>query len=168
MKKASVLFLAIGILIFLNVFIEEFNLSFWRNIEFILGVILLATGLFPKSNFLLNVNINGKNIETEIDENYDEVYDSVNEVMEDDDVPDFAKKLTKSSINYVTRRKRKNINRVIRKFLFGVSAGLLLIFSSLGMFGLGFSFWEFILVLFSTFFVALGISSLIPDRGNKK
>lgn len=164
MKKFSILLFAIGILIFLNVFIQDFSLTFWRNVEFLIGVVILFSGIFPHKKWLLNVNINGKNIETEIGENYDEVFDEVNEVMEDDDVPEFAKTIAKKSISYATKRKKRNVKRIVRNFLFGISAGILLIFSSLGLFGLNFSFWEFLLVIISTFLVALGLSSLIPDR----
>jgi len=172
MKKFSLIFLLIGVLIFLNIFIEGFRLEFWRNIELILGSFLLITGVFPHKRFFSgSVRINGKNMEklfNEDEKELEETLEEVTDALNDEEVPEFVRKITKSTINFSTNKKKTRIRKIVKNFLFGVSSGILLIFSSLNLFNIQFSFGEIILVLIGTYLIATGISSFIPVRGNNK
>jgi len=102
--------------------------------------------------------------EKELEETLEEVTDALN----DEEVPEFVRKITKSTINFSTNKKKTRIRKIVKNFLFGVSSGILLIFSSLNLFNIQFSFGEIILVLIGTYLIATGISSFIPVRGNNK
>jgi hypothetical protein len=61
--------------------------------------------------------------------------------------------------------KKYSAAKLLKRLLFGFIAGTILIFDSLNLFGLKLNFWEVLLVIFGSAFLAYGISSFFFKRG---
>ncbi|MDK2945607.1 hypothetical protein [Geotoga petraea] len=169
MRKIAVIMIVVGTLLFLSVFLD-LSLSFWRILELIISIILIASGI---GLIKPSININGKVIDgsdqNEIHYANEQLNYAEEEIESEKDMPEFARKIAKGSIHVARNSfiKRKDIKKIVRRTLFGLTSGVILFLDSLSLFGLNFNFWEFLLVLIGSFLLTSGISSLIPDRRRK-
>lgn len=166
MRKIAVIMIVAGLLLFLSVFID-LSMGFWRIVELVLSIVLITSGFGLVKT---TVNINGKTIDSLDQDDVHFVNEQINnaeeEIESEEDMPEFARKIAKESLHFARNSftKRKALRKIIRRTLFGLTAGIILFMDSLSLFDFNFNFWEVLLVLIGSFLLASGISSFVPDR----
>ncbi|MGM0640004.1 MAG: hypothetical protein ACQESN_01080 [Thermotogota bacterium] len=169
MRKIAVIMIVAGVLLFLSVF-YDFSMGFWRIVELIFSIVLISSGL---GLIKPSININGKSFDSlnQDDIHYanEQINQAEEEIEEEKDMPEFARKIAKGSFRFArsTFTKRKILKKIIKRTIFGLTAGIILLIDSLTLFGLNFNFWEILLVLIGAFLLASGISSFVPNGRRK-
>ncbi|SHE43348.1 hypothetical protein SAMN02745164_00426 [Marinitoga hydrogenitolerans DSM 16785] len=141
MKTLALTFILIGLVIILSVF-WGYSLTFWKTLEFILGFILIISGINPKQKVELTKNkkklvLEGK----EAEEVIDDILDSQRGL--------FFKFLKKTHKNFR-----------FKTFIFGLISGITLILDSLNIIDTNLNFWEVLLVILGSWLIASGISTI--------
>lgn len=174
MKKFAILLIAVGVIIFINVFFH-ISFSFWRVVELLIGLVFIFEGLTSFSGnrrSRIKLNINDKSVE--FNEDTEKlIEDSLNEAEESidsEEMPQFARGIAKGAIG-ITRKSlfsRKKLKKQIRDFIFYLTSGTIITMDVFNLYGMNFNFWEFILVIIGVFMIAQGITAFIPEGGAKK
>lgn len=173
MKKFAVLCLVVGIILILSV-IFGFSISFWRIVELILGINFIVYAVFKGRR---NVHVHmihdkdGNEYEIPPQQAADIARDTIKQVhdnLDEQEIPAFPKSIAMGSLKFaesVVGGKKYSAAKLLKRLLFGFIAGTILIFDSLNLFGLKLNFWEVLLVIFGSAFLAYGISSFFFKRG---
>jgi len=169
MRKIAIIMIASGVLLFLSVF-TDLSMGFWRIVELVLSIVLITSGF---GLIKPTININGKTIDS-LDQDdvhfaNEQINNAEEEIESEEDMPEFARKIAKGSLHFARNSftKRKAIRKIIRRTLFGLTAGIIIFIDSLSLLNFNFNFWEVVLVLIGSFLLASGISSFVPDRGRR-
>lgn len=145
MKILALLFIFTGLAIILSVF-WGYSLTFWKALEFILGIIFIYYGFHPKQEVKLKkgkkeVILNGSEAEEVIDDILD---------------------MHEGWLFKGLKRIHKNFR--LKTLIFGLISGIFLILDSLNVFEKSLGFWEVILAILAAWLIASGLSTLFSRR----
>ncbi|GAB6188875.1 hypothetical protein JCM30566_06140 [Marinitoga arctica] len=145
MKFLALVFILIGLAIILSVF-WGYTLTFWKTLEFILGIIIIYFGFHPKQEVKIKkgkkeVILNGVEAEGVID-----------------DILETQQGWFFKGLKIFHR------NFKLKSLIFGLIAGIFLILDSLNIFEKSFNFWEVILAIFASWLIASGLSAIFSRR----